>query len=234
MSQRQRQPQPQPHDNPPGSLSRATVQPPDLTGFLGGHSIMRAQFALLARAAGEVSDTDTKRLAALEAHLAFVTRRLTQHHTAEDDSIWPQMRQADPSLVELLDDLEQDHQRLDQLLVVTGDRTVSFSGRAAALRDVHRDLSAHLDREEAEAVPAIRRLIPQSAWALHDERFQRELGPDRTTTLVWILGHLRPDARRAMLAELPPPVRILYKTVWRPKHRRRLALLYGPQAARGA
>ena len=72
---------------------RIEFEAPDLTGFLGGHSVMRAQFALLARAAGEVNEADTKRLAALERHLAFVTRRLVQHHTAEDDSIWPQLRQ---------------------------------------------------------------------------------------------------------------------------------------------
>ena len=127
----------------------------------------------------------------------------------------------------MVDDLEQDHNRLEHLLRATSDRDVPLPGRAAALRDLHRDLSAHLDREEASAVPAIRRLIPKSAWALEDERFQRELGSDRTPTLVWVLGHLAPDARRAMLAELPPPVRFLYRAVWRPRHRRQVALLYG-------
>jgi hypothetical protein len=223
-----------PHGSPADTSDWLPFQPPDLTGFLGGHAIMRAQFALLARAAGEVSATDTKRLAALDSHLAFVTRRLTQHHTAEDDSIWPQLRHADASLMDLLDDLEQDHHRLDQLLDATGNRSVPLPRRAAALRDLHRDLTGHLDREEAHAVPAIRRLIPQSAWALEDERFQRELGADRTTTLVWILSHLPPEPRRAMLAELPRPVRVLYKSVWRPKHRRQLVLLYGKQATRGA
>ena len=209
-----------------------SFEPPDLTGFLTGHSLMRTQFALLARAANDVGERDTRRLRALEDHLAFMTRRLVQHHTAEDMRIWPQMRALDPTLQELLDDLEQDHERLESTLEVAGNTDTSLPRRAPALRDLHRDLTTHLDREEDLAVPAIRRLIPQSAWALEHQQFMAELGADRTTTLVWILGHLPPAARAEFLAELPVPVRVLYRTVWRPKHRRLLALMYGPEGTR--
>ncbi len=204
---------PHPRIEPVDSAGSAGFEPPDLTGFLGGHAIMRAQFALLARAAGEVGSRDTRRLTALDDHLAFMTRRLVQHHEAEDDHIWPQLRLLDPGLLDLLDDLEQDHQRLDDLLAVTSDRTVPLPGRAGALRDLHRDLTTHLDREEHHAVPAIRRLIPNSAWALEEDRFQRSLGADRTATLTWILAHLRPQQRRQMLDDLPLPVRILYRSL---------------------
>jgi iron-sulfur cluster repair protein YtfE (RIC family) len=217
---------------PARPTSEATFEPPDLTGFLTGHSLMRTQFALLARAAGEVSRTDARRLAALDAHLAFMTRRLVQHHTAEDERIWPQLRGLDPALQDLLDDLEQDHERLERTLGIAGSTATSLPKRAPALRDLHRDLAAHLDREEELAVPAIRRLIPQSAWALEHQRFTEELGADRTTTLVWILGHLPPAARAGFLSELPAPVRLLYRTVWRPRHRRTVALMYGPEGTR--
>ena len=210
-----------------GQHDAEAFQPPDLTGFLGGHDVMRTQFALLARAAGEVGERDSRRSAALDDHLRFMTRRLTAHHQQEDDSIWPQMRALDPTLLDLLDDMEQDHHQLDEILAITGDTSTALTKRAAALRDLHRTLAAHLDREEAEAVPAIRRLIPASAWALEDQRFQAELGADRKTTLVWILGHLPPPARAGMLATLPLPARVLYRTVWRPQYLRQVRLLYG-------
>jgi hypothetical protein len=203
------------------------VEEPDLTGWLAGHDIMRTQFALLARAAGEVGEQDTKRLAALEDHLGFMTLRLAWHHQHEDDDIWPAMRRLDLSLVDLLDDLESDHHHLDELLAVTSDTGTPLTKRSTALGELHRELTAHLDREETDAVPAIRRLIPASAWAIGDQRFQDELGADRTTTLVWILGHLPPPARAAMLAELPGPVRLLYRAVLRPRHQRQMKLMYG-------
>ena len=152
----------------------------------------------------------------------------------EDNDIWPQLRALDPSLGDMLDDLEYDHQRLDEILHVTADTTVGLPARAPALRDLHRDLTAHLTREEATALPAISRLIPASAWALQDKKFHDELGADRTTTLVWVLGHLPPPARAGMLAELPMPVRMLYRAVWRPRHRCQLRLLYGEEGARSS
>jgi hypothetical protein len=214
--------------------SSPAFEPPDLTGWLGGHDIMRTQFALLARAAGEVGERDVKRAAALEDHLGFMTRRLTWHHQHEDDDIWPSMRRLDPSLVDLLDDLESDHHHLDELLAVTSDTTVGLPKRAVTLRELHRSLTAHLDREEAEAVPAIRRLIPASAWALGDQRFQQELGADRTTALVWVLGHVPPPARVAMLADLPRPLRLMYRAILRPRHDRRVRLMYGSGGAPSA
>ena len=222
--------------SPPAPEDRAahpaSFEPPDLTGWLGAHDIMRIQFAMLSRAAAEVTTHETERIAALEDHLGFMTRRLEWHHHHEDDDVWPTLRAADPALTDLLDDMEQDHGRLEELLAVTGDRSVTLSRRAPALRDLHRELAAHLDREEAEVVPAIRRIIPASAWALGDERFQAELGADRAITLTWIIGHLPAQARAGFLAELPVPVRALYRTVWRPRHIRQVRLMYGADAAR--
>jgi Hemerythrin HHE cation binding domain len=210
---------------------QAGFEPPDLTGWLGGHDIMRTQFALPARASGEVGEHDARRVAALEDHLGFMIRRLDWHHHHEDEQIWPQLRALDPSLTDLLDDLDQDHARLADLIVVSSDTSVSLPKRSPALRDLHRDLAAHLEREEAEAVPAIRRLIPAAAWALEDKRFQDELGADRTTALVWMPSHVPPAVRGGLLAELPLPARALYRAVWRPRHRRQVRLMYGAAAS---
>jgi hypothetical protein len=218
----------------PTTPSTESFAPPDLTGFLTGHDIMRTQYALLARAAGEVTARDSERIAALEDQLAFITRRLVWHHHHEDEHVFPRLRAVDQDLADLLDDLEQDHAQLDRLLAITGDVATPFGRRAPAIRDLHRSLAAHLEREEAQAVPAIRRIIPASAWALEDVRFQDELGADRTTTLTWLLGHLAGPARDGLLATLPPPVQELYRTEWRPAYLRQVALMYGAEGVRTA
>jgi hypothetical protein len=204
---------------------------PDLTGWLGGHSLMRRQFGLLAEAAGEVASDDSDRIDALENHLAFMCRRLDWHHHHEDADVFPALRAGDSSLAELIDELEQDHARLEELLVVTGDRTVALPHRASALRDLSRELGAHLDREEADAVPAIRRIIPAAAWALGDQQFLDELGADRAMTLTWMASHLPPAARAEFVERLPLPARELYRTAWRPQHLQTVRLMYGEEVA---
>ena len=204
---------------------------PDLTGWLGGHSLMRRQFGLLAQAAGEVAADDTARIDALEDHLAFMRRRLDWHHHHEDADVFPALRAGDSDLADLIDDLEQDHARLEELLEVTADLSVALPGRASALRDLSRELGAHLDREESEAVPAIRRIIPASAWALGDQQFLDELGADRAVTMTWMASHLPEAARADFVARLPLPARELYRTVWRPQHLQRVRLMYGAEVA---
>ncbi len=222
----------------PGAAESATpttpitsTTEPDLTGWLGGHSLMRRQFGLIAQAAGEVASDDAARIDALEDHLAFMCRRLDWHHHHEDADVFPALRAGDAALADLIDDLEQDHARLEELLEVTSDRTVALPRRAPALRDLSRELGAHLDREEAEAVPAIRRIIPAAAWALGDQQFLDELGADRAVTMTWMASHLPAAARADFVARLPLPARELYRTVWRPQHLQTVRLMYGAEVA---
>ena len=201
---------------------------PDLSGWLAGHDIMRRQFGLLAAAADDVGARDVERLEALEAHLAFMIRRLTWHHWQEDERIFPGLRERDATLAAMLDDMDAEHHRIDGSIAAAADRSVPFYRRGAALRDLHSALMDHLQHEEADAVPAIRRLIPVSIWDAGHEEFLQALGADRELTMVWMLSHLPEPARAGLLAELPPEDRARFVSILLPEHRRRVALLYGP------
>jgi hypothetical protein len=128
----------------------------------------------------------------------------------------------------MLDDLESEHERLDTRIAAAADRSVPFYRRAAALRDLHATLEAHLRHEESDAVPAIRRLIPAGVWDAGHAEFLEALGADRTLTMVWLLSHLPEPARAGMLAQLPAEERVRFVSILLPEHRRRIALLYGP------
>jgi iron-sulfur cluster repair protein YtfE (RIC family) len=200
---------------------------PDLTGWLIGHDILRTQFGKLAAAADEVGAGDRERLVALDDHLAFMVRRLTWHHHHEDDDIFPGLQERDATLAGLLDEMDREHQRIEAGLVAATDTSVAFHRRVNPLRAVHTDLAAHLENEETTVVPAIRRLIPQSAWQLEDQKFQAELGADRELTLLWLLSHLPTPARDGMLAGFPAPHREQITAQLLPAHARHVALLYG-------
>jgi hypothetical protein len=203
---------------------------PDLSGWLGGHRIMRIEFGRLAAAAREVSPSDVQRTEALDAHLAFMIRRLTWHHWQEDNSIFPGLCERDGSLATLLGELEAEHEHLDLLIAAAAEHSVPFGERQQVLRLLHGCLEAHLDHEEREAVPAIRRLIPADVWALGHEEFLAALGADRDLTMVWMLSHLPPEGRAGMLASLPDADRARFETTLLPEQQRRIALLYGPDA----
>ena len=89
------------------------------------------------------------------------------HHGAEDVLLFPVLRAADPSIGSVVDRLEADHARVsDQLdAVEAAARALTDTNGADArrrvidgLRDLHVHLLEHLDYEELNAGPTMRRL----------------------------------------------------------------------------
>ena len=62
-------------------------------GFLLAHAAMRQEFGLLAEVAAKPLDPAHAALA--EDQVALVLEVLHHHHTAEDDTIWPMLRERD-------------------------------------------------------------------------------------------------------------------------------------------
>jgi hypothetical protein len=89
------------------------------------------------------------------------------HHGAEDALLFPALRATDPSIDPVVDRLEADHARVSNLLDAVEDaaRQLTETGGGDArrrvadgLRDLHGHLLEHLDYEELNAGPVIRRL----------------------------------------------------------------------------
>jgi Hemerythrin HHE cation binding domain len=89
------------------------------------------------------------------------------HHGAEDVLLFPALRAADPSIASVVDRLEADHLRVSGLLdaVEAAARALTEADGEGAredvvegLRDLHGHLLEHLDYEERNAGPVIRRL----------------------------------------------------------------------------
>src|SRR3979411_3294802 len=89
------------------------------------------------------------------------------HHGAEDVLLFPALRAANPSIGPVVDRLEADHARVSDLLdvVEAAARALTDTNGDDArrrvidgLRDLHVHLLEHLDYEELNAGPTIRRL----------------------------------------------------------------------------
>jgi hemerythrin HHE cation binding domain-containing protein len=212
-----------------GSTTPTTTPTIDLSGFLIAHAGMRQEFGLLARVAAR--PLDPARAALAEDQLAMVLEVLHHHHTAEDDTIWPTLLARVPSAAGDLDALEAEHARLDPLIAAAGDTSRPLAERAPVLAELHELINAHLDREEATAVPLIRAHITAAEWAALTQRAIAETGRRKLPTVYGWYASAAPAALRAeAVATVPALVRVLLRLFWWPAYQRRARRLYGADA----
>lgn len=100
----------------------------------------------------------------LRVNCIYYCRFVHSHHAAENIALFPAVRAADESLVEVVDKLEADHRmvsdRLDEVeaaadALLADDAADVRARLVAALSALESDLLAHLDYEEAAIGPTI-------------------------------------------------------------------------------
>jgi len=162
---------------------------------------------------------------------------LHEHHTGEDELVWPLLLARIDLDADLVLRMEQQHEvvaaGLDEVtrrLAEWSSSASSASGDALAdALDQHRqDLLVHLDEEERHVLPLIEEHLTVAEWEALGERFRRETPKDK---LLFFLGSLleeaTPDERRAMLDPLPWPVKLIWKLVGERKYARTMRTVRG-------
>ena len=209
-----------------GTVAAASMEQIDLSGFLIAHAGMRQEFGLLGATAREPLDADRRQL--WESQVALVLDVLHHHHTAEDDTIWPMLRERAPESITTLDRLEADHARIDPMLAGAADTTRPLAERADLLDALHVLINTHLDLEERNAVPLMRRHITLAEWDALGERAVRDMGRRRIPTIYgWYASAGSAEQVAAALASVPAVARVLFRLFWWPAYQRRARRLYG-------
>jgi hemerythrin-like domain-containing protein len=197
----------------------------DLTIMLAAHDAFRRDLTRLVRAAADLSDPARRRSVA--AGWDLFKHELHLHHTAEDEVIWPVLR---PRLahsehaLSVLDAMEEEHERIDPLLAAVD---AAFAQRREdSLADVIdalvTTLTGHLAHEERDGLPLIGVALTAAEWRGVGFKIARRNGlSEGGTMFAWILdgaaaGGAHGDAAAA-LRTLPPPLRLLYRAVWKPR-----------------
>jgi hemerythrin-like domain-containing protein len=90
---------------------------------------------------------------------------VTTHHTLEDQSLFPHLRDADPRLAPVIDRLEQEHHAIhdvlegvDRALVALVSGPDGMAGLRAAVDLLSDTLLSHLAYEERQLIEPIARL----------------------------------------------------------------------------
>jgi Hemerythrin HHE cation binding domain len=194
----------------------------DFTAMYASHDAFRRDLDRLARAvAAGRADTPGVR-----AGWENFTRQLHIHHTAVDGELWPRVRDrvaGRPRDLELLDEMEAEHSRIDPLLTAVdtalADRAPELPELVAALRAT---LDDHLKHEEDGALPLMQDVLTAADWAAFTGRMRQTQGLRGASVFVpWIVDVAPPADRAAFLNAVPPPVRILNRLLWQGSYRRR-------------
>jgi len=102
--------------------------------------------------------------------------------------------------------------KVDAALRGGGDLITPVERLSSVVRD-------HLEHEEREVLPLLERHLTRAQWRTfllteRDRRSPRE----RPEFLTWILDDADEQDAAAVLAEMPPPARLVYRRVLRPRY----------------
>ncbi len=196
----------------------------DMTMMYATHDALRRDLDHIARVTARPQD-DPKHILRTALGWEMFKSYLELHHTAEDDLLWPPMRQAlagDSTGATLLDAMEAEHSAIDPLLVsidaALADRE-SGPQRLGELTDTLAiALRGHLDHEESEGLALIDATLSEGQWRAFGVETGKRLGEDVQRFFPWMLEGATPEITSAVLRLLPPPVQLAYRDAWQPAY----------------
>ena len=212
----------------------------DLTIMLAAHRAFRRDLAMLVRAAAVADLDDPAKRQSVAVGWELFKHELHLHHTAEDELIWPALRPRlahSENALSVLDAMEEEHERIDPLLAAVDaafaqrDGAPGGAGGGAAdddwpgedrLADVVEvlasTLTGHLAHEERDGLPLIGVALTVAEWRGVGFRIARKNGlSDGGEMFAWMLDGAGREDAAATVGQLPPPLRLLYRAVWRPR-----------------
>jgi hypothetical protein len=159
-----------------------------------------------------------------------VLQGLHLHHTGEDELLWPRLLERCAPDAALVRRMEAQHERVEhhtEQLHAALDRWEA-EARPAVTEEVASTFDAlrtalleHLDEEEREILPLAARHVSPEEWAQLGQHGMSQISFGQLPILFGaVLEDATPDERAEMLRVLPPPVRLLARTVFARRYRR--------------
>ena len=165
------------------------------------HATFRADVAGIADDAARLNAGEAELLEPLRERVATLAIALHEHHTSEDELVFPVLLQRRPDRCSALLALESEHTVLDAALEavrVALDLADPRAAADAALRLV-KVLNEHLDHEETVAVPISLAVFSDDEMAALEATMQQRTGPLLPVLLPWI----QTRAPKDLLAQFP-------------------------------
>ncbi|HUR07394.1 MAG TPA: hemerythrin domain-containing protein [Nonomuraea sp.] len=196
----------------------------DMTAMYAMHDALRREAEHLAKVTTRVGADPCAVLRTAVGWELFKTS-LHVHHTAEDDALWPVLRQtlADrPADLTLLEAMEAEHAAIDQVIEAIDAALAEPEDELDRLGDLTDSLvtglTGHLRHEEEQVLPLIQAIVTQEQWNRFGQIHAQRIGPAEPRILPWLLEGASDQTVAAMLARLTEPARRAYRHQWRPAY----------------
>jgi iron-sulfur cluster repair protein YtfE (RIC family) len=184
------------------------------------HAALRRDLSRLRDAAAQI-DSSAGAPATVLAGWDTFRAELDNHHQAEDDDLWPVLRRAlsDPGELASVDAMVEEHKHIEPALAGVDAALRGGGELAAPVETLSTVVLDHLAHEEREVLPLIEQHMTRAQWRAfmvkeRDKRPPRE----RPEFLTWVLDGAGERDAAAVLTELPPPARLVYRWVLRPRY----------------
>lgn len=206
----------------PMSSERLRTLPGHFHGFALMHIAMRRDARRLSAAARSATPGHLDRVGDWWHRLREV---IDWHHHSEDRVLWPELRRRVTGFDEAARALSDDHGRLEDAMDRVDEAFAHASPAALvpAADAFGTVLRTHLADEERLAFPAFTAL-GRKPYLDVERRLLRTAPPGVLAHLPpWMLDEAEPGAAARVEATIPPPVRLLGRTVLRRRYERLLA-----------
>lgn len=206
-------------------VTARTLERPDTHQMVVIHRIFRRGFGQLKVLSGRVPPGDRERAAVLTRHAEFLLNGLHHHHRAEDEHLWPRLlerAQPDASLIARMTDQHRvvgGH--IDHLIRILPAWRGAPGGAEVpgVLDELTHCLTAHLDEEEQKILPLVRDHITAAEWQqMGDAAFAKFTNAEKLIALGQLLDVATPEEAAGFLADLPTPVRVMWRLVGRRRY----------------
>ncbi|GLH96565.1 hemerythrin domain-containing protein [Phytohabitans aurantiacus] len=196
----------------------------DVTAMYAMHDALRRELEHIARITVRV-DSDPRTILRTAAGWQLFTRSLHVHHTAEDDALWPALRETlarRPDELALLEAMEAEHAVIDEVIeaiqAALSDPGAGLDRLGDLADSLVVGLNGHLKHEEDQALPLIQAFATPQQWAHFGQVHGQRIGPDASRLLPWLLEGASERTVKTILAPLPEPARAAYAAQWQPAY----------------
>jgi hemerythrin-like domain-containing protein len=173
-----------------------------------------------------VKPGDREHTSAVAGHIEEIARGLHNHHHGEDLLLWDELAARAPACAAHVDQMRAQHAAVAVLLaaleplVAAWRESANEADRdavAAGIDAVREGLFVHLGAEETEILPVASQSFSQKEWDKLGEHGRVSIPRERQfIQLGYILDSMSPEEAGAWAkANLPAPVRLLYRLVGR-------------------
>ncbi|MBD0323142.1 MAG: hemerythrin domain-containing protein [Aldersonia sp.] len=210
---------------------------PDTTAMVVVHNMFRRHFRALPALVRSVADGDVARAARIVTFVDELTAGLHHHHSGEDELMWPLLLDRAPTDNELINGMEEQHERIGELYERAQHQAREFAANAdpavrgslaATLDALAAALDEHMAEEEQHILPVVERVMTVAEWERLGERGRDGIPKDRRLVFLgFILQGVSAAERKRFLGEMPLPARLAWRLIGKRAYAKEYREIYG-------